>query len=49
MTMYSTLVVYMATLFLFLEVHETSDLPRKWHPIDVHFLSILQPTYSESK
>jgi hypothetical protein len=35
MTMYSTSAVDKATLFCFLEVHETSDLPSKWHPQDV--------------
>jgi hypothetical protein len=40
--MYSALAVDKATLtlFCFLEVHETSDLPSKWHPPDVLFLSV---------
>jgi hypothetical protein len=29
--------------FAFLDVHDTSDLPSKWHPPEVLFLSILQP------
>jgi hypothetical protein len=41
--MYSALVVDKATLFLFLDDQDTSDLPSKWHPLDVLFLSILQP------
>jgi hypothetical protein len=41
--MYSASVVDKATLFCFLDVHETSDLPSKWHPPEVLFLSILQP------
>jgi hypothetical protein len=43
-TMYSASVVDNATLLCFLEVHETNDLPSKWHPPDVLLLSILQPT-----
>jgi hypothetical protein len=42
--MYSASAVDKATLFCFLEDHETSDLSSKWHPPDVLFLSILQPT-----
>jgi hypothetical protein len=42
-TMYFALVVDKATLFCFFEVHETSDLPRKWHSPDV-LLSILNLT-----
>jgi hypothetical protein len=30
--MYSASAVDKETLFCFLEVHETSDLPSKWHP-----------------
>jgi hypothetical protein len=41
--MYSASAVDKATLFFFLDDQETKDLPRKWHPPDVLFLSILQP------
>jgi hypothetical protein len=30
--MYSASAVDKATLFFYFDVHDTSDLPRKWHP-----------------
>jgi hypothetical protein len=41
--MYFTSMVDKATLFYFLDDQDTKDLPRKWHPPNVLFLSILQP------
>ena len=41
--MYSTLAVDSATLFCFLDDHETSDLPNSWHVPDVLLLSTLHP------
>jgi hypothetical protein len=41
--MYSASAVDKATLFYFLDDQDTKDLPSKWHPLDVLFLSILQP------
>jgi hypothetical protein len=41
--MYSASAVDKATLFCFFDVHDTSDLPSKWHPLEVLYLSILQP------
>jgi hypothetical protein len=42
--MYFASAVDKATLFCFLDDQDTSDLPSKWHPADMFFLSILQPT-----
>jgi len=41
--MYSALAVDSATLFYFLDDHETSDLPNSWHVPDVLLLSALHP------
>jgi hypothetical protein len=41
--MYSASAVDKLTLFCFLDDQDTKDLPSKWHPPDVLFLSILQP------
>jgi hypothetical protein len=43
MAIYSASAVKSATLFCFLDDHETSDLPNNWHMTDVIFLSTLHP------
>ena len=40
--MYSTFAVDKAIEFFFLQCHETSECPKKWHMLVVFFLSTLQ-------